>query len=233
MARRAVVLTSGGLDSATVLAIARAEGYEVTALTFRYGQTHSIEVERARVVARQQHVAEHLVLDLPLGVVGGSALLGDGEIPDEPAGVAGSGTIPTTYVPARNLIFLALAVAVGEARSARDLFLGVNAVDFSGYPDCRPEFIESFARTANLGTRDGATHDEPWFRVHMPLVDLRKSEIILRGSKLGVDYSTTVSCYRADALGRACGRCDSCGIRRRGFAEAGLADPTAYQSSPG
>lgn len=227
-ARRAIVLTSGGLDSATVLAMTRADGFEITAVTFRYGQVHDVEVERASKVVRAQGVAEHLVLDLPLDRVGGSALLGDGDIPDEPAAGAGSGPIPVTYVPARNLIFLSMAVGVAEARSSRDIFIGVNAVDFSGYPDCRPEFIAAFRTAANLGTREGSTHGEPWFRVHMPLAELTKAQIIRHGTRLGVDFADTVSCYRADSAGRACGRCDACGLRSRGFAEAGVSDPTSY-----
>lgn len=228
--RPALVLTSGGLDSTTVLAIARAEGFVPLALTFHYGQTHDVEVERARQIAAEAEVAEHLVLELPLGQIGGSSLLGQGSIPDEDLAETREPEIPSTYVPARNLIFLSLAAGVAEARAIRDIFVGVNALDYSGYPDCRPEFIESFQRTVNLGTREGSTREEPWFRVHMPLVDLRKSEIIQRGLALGVDYSRTVSCYQADDEGRACGRCEACGLRRRGFEEAGTPDPTLYQN---
>lgn len=224
----AVVLTSGGLDSTTVLALAQDQGFAVTALTFVYGQTHAIEVTRAREIAERAKVQEHLVLELPLSQIGGSALVGDGEIPAEPEEGAGSGPIPATYVPGRNLIFLSIAVAVAEARGIRDVFIGVNALDYSGYPDCRPEFIEQFLATANAGTRDGSQSDEPWFRIHSPLAEWNKAEIIRQGTRLGVDYSQTLSCYQPDELGRACGRCDSCGLRRRGFQEAGIADPTLY-----
>jgi 7-cyano-7-deazaguanine synthase len=225
----AVVLLSGGLDSSTVLAIARAEGLAPLPLTFRYGQTHAVEVRAAERVAAAQGAPPPVVLDLPFGRIGGSALLGEGAIPDEPAGGAGRSGIPATYVPARNLVFLSLAVAVAEARGARDIAIGVNALDYSGYPDCRPEFIEAFAHAADRGTRDGSTATSPWWRIHVPLIGLSKADIIRRGTALGVDFSLTVSCYAADGEGRACGRCDSCGLRRRGFAEAGIADPTRYR----
>lgn len=236
----AIVLTSGGLDSTTTLAIAQSEGHRPLALTFRYGQSHDAEIAAAERVVREFEIAEHWILDLPLGQIGGSALVGEGEIPDEPAAGAGHGNVPSTYVPARNLVFLALATAAAEARGIRDLYIGVNSLDYSGYPDCRPEFIQSFAATANLGTRDGsAPHDgtggaapgsanDPWFRVHTPLADKNKAQIIQTGVALGVDYGKTVSCYRADDVGRACGRCDACGLRRRGFEQAGIPDPTAY-----
>jgi 7-cyano-7-deazaguanine synthase len=225
----AVVLLSGGLDSSTLLAIVRATGLAPFPVTFRYGQTHAAEVRAAERIAAAQGAPPPLVLDLPFGRIGGSALLGEGAIPDEPPGGAGRAGIPATYVPARNLIFLSLAVAVAEARGLRDIAIGVNALDYSGYPDCRPEFLEAFARAADRGTRDGSTAGAPWWRVHAPLVGLTKAEIIRRGAALGVDFAATVSCYAADDDGRACGRCDSCGLRRRGFAEAGIADPTRYR----
>ena len=231
---RAVVLFSGGLDSTTVLAIARDEGYDPIALTFRYGQRHVVEVERAAAIATEMG-ADHLVLDLPYAAIGGSALIGtgtsgDGTVPAEPTEGAGAGGIPATYVPARNLVFLSLAVAVAEAHGCRDLYLGVNALDYSGYPDCRAEFLEAFLEAAHRGTRDGSTSSEAvWWRLHAPLVALSKSDIVRRGAELGVDFARTLSCYDPNRAGRACGRCDSCGLRRRGFAEAGIDDPTLYQ----
>ncbi len=224
-----MVLLSGGLDSTTALAIARADGFEPLALTVRYGQTHAVEVDFARRIATRAGVSEHLVLDLPLGAVGGSALLGRGPIPAEPPGGRPMGTIPATYVPARNTILLALATAVAEARALRDIYIGVNELDSSGYPDCRPRYLAAFAAAVNLGTREGVEHAEPWFRIRAPLLSLRKSAIIRWGMELGVDYAFTVSCYDPDSGGRACGVCDACGLRRRGFADAGVPDPTAYK----
>lgn len=241
----ALVLVSGGLDSATTLALARAAGHTVLALTFRYGQTHVAELAAARRVAAQLDAREHLELELPLGSLGGSALVGDGEIPDAPAGEAaasgaraGAPPIPATYVPARNTVFLALALAVAEVRGLRDIFIGANAVDYSGYPDCRPEFLAAFERCANLGTRRGVESaarpdSPPWFAIRAPLVSWSKAQIIRRGLELGVDFALTVSCYRADGAGRACGRCDSCTLRRRGFSEAGVPDPTRYTARAG
>ncbi len=230
--RAALVLTSGGLDSTTVLAIAQEEGFRPLPLTFEYGQTHGVEVDRARRVVAQLGLRPHIVLELPLGKVGGSALLGEGEIRDEPPGGAGSGEIPTTYVPARNLVFLALAVGVAEVHGARAIYIGANHLDYSGYPDCRPAFIEALERTANLATRAGvmSTAREPWLRIHAPLISLSKADIIRRGTDLNVDFALTVSCYRPDPEGLACGSCDSCGLRRRGFAEAGVPDPTRYRA---
>ena len=227
--RGAVVLFSGGLDSSTVLAIALAEGFQPLPITFLYGQNHEIEVSAAKQVAASLGADPPLTLELPFAKIGGSALLGEGEIPAEPPGGAGSGEIPSTYVPARNLTFLSIATAVAEARGWRDLFLGVNALDYSGYPDCRPEFIEAFTRAAERGTRDGVTSDQPYWRIHTPLISLTKAEIIARGHELDLDYSLTVSCYDPDREGAACGRCESCGLRKRGFAEAGIADQTRYQ----
>ena len=231
----AVILFSGGLDSTTLLAMAEAHGFVPIALTFRYGQTHAVEVEWARAVAETRGV-RHLVLDLPLSDIGGSSLLGCGEIPVETPTADPTGTnptIPSTYVPARNLIFLSIASGVAEANGCRDLFIGANALDYSGYPDCRPAFLHAFERTVNLGTREGVESLEKdgstWLRLHTPLVNLRKFEIIQRGLELGVDYRLTVSCYQPDDAGRACGRCESCGLRRRGFEAAGVDDPTRYQ----
>ena len=229
----AIVLMSGGLDSTTVLAIARAQGFAVTAVTFDYGQNHAIEVERARSIVGA-HGAEHLVLELPFGHVGASALLGEGDVPDEPTEGAGHDGIPSTYVPARNTIFLSWALGLAEARQARDIFIGVNALDYSGYPDCRPEFIRCFERLANLATKEGVEHQnhhgEPYFRIHTPLAELTKADIIRKGVELGVDYAATLSCYQPDPHGGACGRCDSCGLRRRGFEQAGVPDPTHYSA---
>ncbi len=228
---QAVVLMSGGLDSTTVLAIAIEQGFTPLAVTFNYGQNHAVEVQLARQLA-QEFGVEHVILPLPFSPIGASTLLGAGQVPDEPQEGAGSGGIPSTYVPARNTIFLSWALGIAEARGARDIFIGVNALDYSGYPDCRPEFIQAFERLANLGTREGGelqeSCGEPYFRIHTPLSDLRKSEIISQGVALGIDYSKTLSCYNPSESGEACGRCDSCGLRRRGFDEAGIPDPTSY-----
>ena len=224
--RPAIVLVSGGLDSATCLAIASAEGYRCHALSFQYGQRHHVEVNAAGKVAAQLGAVEHRVMQIDLGAFGGSALT-DASIAVPEAGASGP-AIPVTYVPARNTIFLAFALAWAEVLHAHDIFIGVNAVDYSGYPDCRPEFIEAFARMANLATREGVEGREP-LRIRTPLIGLTKAEIICRGVALGVDYGTTVSCYQADDRGRACGRCDSCRLRAAGFAAAGVPDPTVYR----
>ncbi len=221
---KAVVLLSGGLDSATVLAIARSEGRACHALSFAYGQRHKIELAASRRVAEAIGVEEHVVFPMDLRVFGASALTDDIDVPKDVAGAPG---IPMTYVPARNTIFLALALGFAEARGAQEIWIGVNAVDFSGYPDCRPEFLEAFQRVIATGTRSGVEHGEP--RLIAPLVTMSKAEIIRRGTSLGVDYAITHSCYDPDALGRACGHCDSCILRRRGFEEAGVADPTTYK----
>jgi 7-cyano-7-deazaguanine synthase len=223
---KAVVLLSGGLDSATVLAIARSEGRACHALSFAYGQRHEIELAASRRVAQAFGVEEHVVFPMDLRVFGASALTDDIEVPKDVVDAPG---IPTTYVPARNTIFLALALGFAEARGAQEIWIGVNAVDFSGYPDCRPEFLEAFQRVIDTGTRSGVEHGEP--RLMAPLVTLSKAEIIRRGVALGVDYAITHSCYDPDAVGRACGHCDSCILRRRGFEEAGVKDPTKYQLS--
>jgi 7-cyano-7-deazaguanine synthase len=222
--RHAVVLLSGGLDSATVLAIARREGREVHALTFIYGQRHEVELAAARRVAGAAGVVEHIVFPIDLRLFGGSALTGDVAVPKDAVGAPG---IPVTYVPARNTIFLAVALGFAEARGAGEIWIGVNAVDFSGYPDCRPEFIDAFQRVILTGTRSGVERGEP--RIVAPLLAMTKADIIRRGVSLGVDYSLTHSCYDPDGDGRACGHCDSCILRARGFEEAGVSDPTRYQ----
>lgn len=220
---RAIVLLSGGLDSATVLAIARSEGFECHAISFLYGQRNEIELAAAKRVAHSLGVVEHLVYPLDLRLFGASALTSDIEIPKDAVGAPG---IPVTYVPARNTIFLALALGLAESRGAQEIWLGVNAIDYSGYPDCRPEFIEAFQQVILRGTRVGLEKKEP--RLVTPLIHLSKAEIIRRGIELGVDYSLTHSCYDPDAKGRACGHCDSCLLRKRGFQEAGVSDPTQY-----
>jgi 7-cyano-7-deazaguanine synthase len=219
----AVVLLSGGLDSATVLAIARGQGFICHALSVDYGQRHGAELDAARRVARACGAQEHRVMRVDLAGIGGSALTDPGiEVPEAP-----TTGIPVTYVPARNTIMLALALAWAEVLGARDLFIGVNVIDASGYPDCRPEFISAFGALAALATKAGV-EGRPC-RVHTPLIALTKAEIIHAGTRLGVDYAQTVSCYQADAEGRACGRCDACRLRRAGFAAAGVPDPTRYR----
>lgn len=223
MSRPAVVLLSGGLDSATVLAIAREAGFACHALSLDYGQRHTAELAAAARVAQSLGAVEHRVIRLGLGDFGGSALT-DGRIavPEQP-----TEGIPVTYVPARNTVMLALALAWAEVLGARDIFIGVNAVDYSGYPDCRPEFIAAFEQMANLATRAGVEGAQ--LRIHAPLQHLSKAQIIQRGITLGVDYAQTVSCYQADGAGRACGVCDACRLRRQGFEQAGVADPTLYK----
>ncbi|MFK7606426.1 MULTISPECIES: 7-cyano-7-deazaguanine synthase QueC [Pseudomonas] len=220
--KRAVILLSGGLDSATVVAMARAEGYSCYTMSFDYGQRHRSELEAAARVARDLGVIEHKVIGLNLDGIGGSALTDSSiDVPE----TLGEG-IPVTYVPARNTVFLSLALGWAEVLQARDIFIGVNAVDYSGYPDCRPEFVEAFEVMANLATKAGVEGNG--FRIQAPLQNLSKGQIVAAGTKLGVDYSLTVSCYQADAQGRACGKCDSCRLRAQGFADAGIADPTRY-----
>jgi 7-cyano-7-deazaguanine synthase len=220
---RAVILLSGGLDSATVLALANAEGRECHALSITYGQRHAVELEAARRVAASLGVAEHVVHSLDLRVFGASALTGDIDVPKDAVGAPG---IPVTYVPARNTIFLSLALGYAEARDAQEIWIGVNALDFSGYPDCRPEFIDAFQQVIWKGTRSGVEHGEP--RLVAPLLHMTKAEIIRRGTELGVDYSITHSCYDPAADGRACAHCDSCLLRKKGFADAAINDPTPY-----
>jgi 7-cyano-7-deazaguanine synthase len=232
-AKRAVVLLSGGLDSATVLAIAKSRGYTSYALTVRYGQRHASEVEAARRVAKSLGVAAHRVIDLDLKGFGGSALVGDGDVPlDRSDDEIGEGGIPVTYVPARNTVFLSLALAWAEALGGADIFIGVNALDYSGYPDCRPEFIEAFRTLARLATKIGVT-GEYAVDVQAPLVAMTKAEIIRTAATLGVDLGQTHSCYQPDDAGRACGRCDSCRLRKKGFADAGVPDPTTYAPGAG
>ena len=221
--RKSVVLLSGGLDSATVLALAAASGAGCYALTFDYGQRHRVELEAARRVAAALSVIEHRVVSLDIGWMGGSALT-DKSIPVPQAPSTG---IPVTYVPARNTVFLSIALAWAEVLGAPEIYIGANAVDYSGYPDCRPEFIRSFEQLANLATRRGV--EGSGFHVYAPLMHLRKHEIIRTGVRLGVDYSLTVSCYAPTAAGKACGQCDACRLRSQGFAEAGVADPTLYR----
>jgi len=224
MVTRAVVLLSGGLDSATTLAIARAEGYECHALSFDYGQRHVCELESAKKVAAALGAVQHLTLRLDLRAIGGSALTADIDVPKGRSEEAMSTGIPVTYVPARNTIFLSHALAWAEVLGAQDVFIGVNALDYSGYPDCRPEFTEAFEKLANLATQAGV-EGKSRFRVHTPLIELSKAQIVARAYELNVDLSLTWSCYVPEPDGRACGLCDSCLLRKKGFAEARLADP--------
>jgi 7-cyano-7-deazaguanine synthase len=229
--RPGVVLLSGGLDSATALAIASADGYVPYALSFRYGQRHSVELDAAHRVAEKQGVARHVVADIDLRVFGGSALTDNIDVPHHGSADELSEEIPVTYVPARNTVFLSFALAWAETLEASDVFIGVNALDYSGYPDCRPEYIHAFENMANLATKAGVEGKQR-LRIHTPLIDMTKAQIIQRGLELGVDYSLTHSCYDPDAQGHACGTCDSCLLRRRGFAELGMEDP-ALAGRPG
>ncbi|HYV05251.1 MAG TPA: 7-cyano-7-deazaguanine synthase QueC [Blastocatellia bacterium] len=225
--KRAVVLLSGGLDSATALAIALADGFEVYAMSFQYGQRHSIELASAKQLAEAYAVEEHLVVDIDLRAIGGSALTDHIDVPKRRSNFEMTSGIPVTYVPARNTIFLSFALGWAETLFAQDIFIGVNALDYSGYPDCRPEYIEAFERMANLATKAG-TEDGMRLRINTPLIAMSKAEIIQAGIKLGVDYSLTHSCYDPTSGGLACGRCDSCLLRLRGFAAAGVRDPLRY-----
>ena len=222
--KKAVVLYSGGLDSTTCMAIARDEGFDPYALSYAYGQRHSIELEKAREYAPLIGTKEHMVVDIDLRKMGGSALTADIDVPKNGSSEA---EIPITYVPARNTIFLSFALGWAEVLGASDIYIGVNALDYSGYPDCRPAFIEAFQRMANLATRAGVEGENP-YRIHAPLIDLSKAAIIQRGLALGVDYRLTHSCYDPAPDGRSCGRCDSCLLRLKGFSEAGLTDPIDY-----
>lgn len=222
--KAAIVLLSGGLDSATTLAIAKADGFDLIALTFRYGQRHQIELDAAARVASASGVREHLVVDIDLRVFGGSALTADIPVPKDRDLRAAE--IPITYVPARNTIFLAYALALAEVREARDIYIGVNAIDYSGYPDCRPDYIAAFEKMAALATRAGVEGRPA--RLHTPLIQLTKADIIRRGLALDVDFSLTRSCYDPGPRGQACGRCDSCRLRRAAFAQVGLNDPAPY-----
>ncbi len=224
---KAIVLSSGGLDSTTAMAIAREEGYEIYSLSFRYGQRHALELEAAQRVAKALGAKEHLVMDIDLARIGGSALTDDLDVPKARTDEEIRKGIPVTYVPGRNTIFLSYALAWAEVVGASDIFLGVNAVDYSGYPDCRPEYIKAFEHLANLATKTGAEGLTP-IRIRAPLMRMTKAEIIRKGVKLGVDYGMTHSCYDPSADGKACGYCDSCLLRKKGFREAGVADPTDY-----
>jgi 7-cyano-7-deazaguanine synthase len=225
---KAVVLLSGGLDSTTALAVAKSQGFDVCALSVDYGQRHRVELERAADVARALGVVDHRTVKLDLRAIGGSALTSDIAVPKDRSADDMSHGVPVTYVPARNTILLGLALGYAETVGAFDIFIGANVLDYSGYPDCRPEFLAAFENLANLATRAG-TEGTGTFRVHSPLLKMTKAEIIREGARLGVDYGLTLSCYDPDAEGRACGRCDSCSLRKKGFAEAGVPDPTRYQ----
>ncbi len=227
--RPAVVLLSGGLDSATTAAIARRNGFAVYALSIDYGQRHHFELEAARQVARSMEACGHVILDVDLAQLGGSALTDAFDVPKDRADAEMSQGIPVTYVPARNTVFLSLALAYAETIAAADIFVGVNAVDYSGYPDCRPEFIAAFEQLANLATK-ASVEGQRKCTIHAPLIDMTKAEIIRLGTELGVDYGMTHTCYDPNDEGISCGRCDACQLRRKGFAEAGLRDPLVYQS---
>ena len=230
--RKCVVLLSGGLDSVTALAVALRDGFAIHALTFRYGQRHSAEVKAAARIARHYDVA-HQIVDIDLAIFGASALTADIPVPKDTgvrAADPGSSPIPVTYVPARNTIFLSYALALAEVIGSTDVFLGVNALDYSGYPDCRPEYIAAFERMANLATRAGVEGSEP-LRLHTPLISMSKAEIIRLGTSLGADYSMTISCYDPSARGIACGHCDACRLRLKGFREAGIDDPIRYAAA--
>ena len=226
--KKAIVLLSGGLDSVTTLAIAQEGGYRCYALTFRYGQRHQKEIESAKKTASAADVVQHRIIDIDLAGFGGSALTDSAiKVPKDGKDLATTNQIPITYVPARNTIFLGYALAWAEVIKAFDIFIGVNCSDYSGYPDCRPEFIKAFEEVANLATA-AAVQDKGRFQIRTPIIDMTKAQIILAGSKLGVDYALTHSCYDSEPDGRSCGRCDSCRLRLKGFAEAGLNDPLEY-----
>jgi 7-cyano-7-deazaguanine synthase len=228
--RRAVVLLSGGLDSTTTLAIAQSEGYETFALTFRYGQRHQVEIEAARRIAALNAVAEHVVAQIDLRAFGGSALTDDIAVPKGRTVDEMAEGIPVTYVPARNTIFLSFALGWAEVLGASDIFIGVNALDYSGYPDCRPEYIEAFQRMADLATKAGVEGKQKLV-IHTPLINLTKAQIVKKGIELGVDYSLTITCYDPSHDGAACGQCDACLLRLKGFAENALTDPARYQAA--
>lgn len=225
--KKAVVLSSGGIDSTTAMAIAKQEGYEIYSLSFHYGQRHSVELEAALKVAKVLDAEKHLVIRIDLTKIGGSALTDDMEVPRGRSEKEMGAEIPVTYVPARNTIFLSYALAWAEVLRASGIFIGVNAIDYSGYPDCRPEYIEAFQRLANLATKAGV-QGKMVIEIHTPLIKMTKAEIIRKGIELGVDYSETHSCYDPAAEGKACGQCDSCLLRKKGFREAGFPDPTNY-----
>ncbi len=223
----AVVLLSGGLDSATVLAMAKADGFTPVTLTFRYGQRHAAEIDTASKLAAKARVARHVVADIDLRAFGGSALTADIDVPKHRSDAEIGDGIPITYVPARNTVFLSFALALAETTQSFDVFIGVNALDYSGYPDCRPEFVQAFENVMNLATKAGVEGARP-FKLHTPLIDMTKAEIIKAGTALGVDYAETLSCYDPTPDGRHCGGCDACHLRRKGFRDAGMDDPTVY-----
>ncbi|MBI3584607.1 MAG: 7-cyano-7-deazaguanine synthase QueC [Nitrospinae bacterium] len=229
MGRKAIVLSSGGIDSTTAMAIAKTEGYEIYSLSFNYGQRHSFELKKASEVAKFFNAKEHLIIDIDLRKIGGSALTSDIAVPQSAIRNPQS-AIPVTYVPARNTIFLSFALAWVEVLEAEDIFIGANAIDYSGYPDCRPEYISAFEKMANLATKAGV-EGKSHIKIHTPLINLTKGEIIKKGISLGVDYSLTSSCYSPDKDGNPCGLCDSCQFRLKGFKEAGIKDPLTYKQS--
>lgn len=224
MSKKAVVLLSGGLDSSTVLAMAQDQGYECYTMSFDYGQRHRSELEASRRVSETRGGKTHKIIKMDLRTIGGSALTDDMDVPD----YGDEEGIPSTYVPARNTVFLSLSLGWAEVLGARDIFIGANDLDYSGYPDCRPEYLQAFETMANLATRAGVEGDH--FHIRAPLLNMTKADVIREGTRLGVDYGITISCYQADDQGRACGVCDSCTYRKKGFAEAGVEDPTLYQS---
>lgn len=227
----AVVLLSGGLDSTTCVALAKAQGFDICGLSFRYGQRHSVELEAAARVAVAHDIARHVVIDIDLGSVGGSALTStDYIVPKGRQATEMEADIPVTYVPARNTIFLSFALAWAEVLKSHDIFIGINALDYSGYPDCRPDYVAAFEKMANLATREGVEGEQA-LKIHSPLISMTKAEIIKTGMAHNVDYAMTTSCYDPDDTGAACGECDACTLRRKGFAEAGVADPTRYQDT--
>ena len=225
--KKAIVLSSGGLDSTTVMAIAKAEGHDIYSLSFSYGQRHSVELEAAQKVAKSFGAKEHLVIDIDMAKIGGSALTDDIEVPKDRSEQDMQKEIPVTYVPARNTVFLSYALAWAEVLEASDIFIGVNAIDYSGYPDCRPEYIESFERMANLATKAGV-EGITRVKIHTPIIEMTKAQIIQKGIGLGVDYAMTHSCYDPSMEGKACGQCDSCLLRKKGFRDADVSDPTEY-----
>ncbi len=228
MNKKAVILLSGGVDSSTVLAMAKSEGYDCYVMSFRYGQRHTPELDAAQQIVTHQHVKKHVIVDIDLRQFGGSALTSDIEVPKGRTTSEMADEIPITYVPARNTIFLSFALAWAEVLESQDIFIGVNVVDYSGYPDCRPEFISAYETMANLATKEGVEGRQK-LTIHTPLLRMTKAEIIQKGDELGLDYSLTLSCYDPSSKGEACGACDSCLLRQKGFTEAGIPDPTLYQ----
>ncbi len=225
--KSAIILLSGGLDSATIMAMIKSQGYEIFALSFQYGQRHAFELEAAKRIAEKFDVIKHLFINVDMSVIGGSALTGSFEVPKRKGADIEKDSIPITYVPARNTVFLSYALAWAEVMGIEEIYIGVNALDYSGYPDCRPEYIEAFERMANLATK-AAVEGRMNFKIQTPLINLKKSQIIKIGAELGFDYGMTHSCYDPDSSGRSCGECDSCLLRKKGFSEAGISDPTIY-----